>query len=72
MLQKESGHDLTAFRVPAGEMTKESTSSNTMTGEVNYTGRMECLRAYLMMRIDGVLGFFTLSSSKTAMGFTPS
>jgi hypothetical protein len=68
-LQKESGHDLSAFRIPASEMEKESYCSNSMTGEMSYTGKMVCTRSYLMMRIDGVLCFFSLS--KTTVGFAP-
>jgi len=72
ILQKESGHDLTPLRVPGSEIQQEVSGGNYMTGEVNYTGRMVCHRNYLMMRIDGVLGFFTLSSSKATVGFRPS
>jgi hypothetical protein len=72
ILQNESGHDLSAFRVPATQMQRESSGGNYITGEVFYTGRLVCTRSYLMMRIDGVLGFFTLVSSKETVGFIPS
>lgn len=72
ILQKESGVDLSASRVPESEIERESSGSNTLSGEVYYTGRMVCTRSYLMMKIDGVLGFFTLASSRTTVGFTPS
>jgi hypothetical protein len=71
ILQKESGHDLSPFHVPASQMQRESSGGNYITGEVFYTGRTVCTRSYLMMRIDGVLGFFTLSGAKTNVGFTP-
>jgi|ERR1700739_4456063 hypothetical protein len=70
ILQQESGTSLSAFRVPANEMQRESSGGNSITGETYYTGRMVCHRTYLMMRIDGVLGFFTISSPETAIGFT--
>ena len=68
-LQRESEQDLSAFRVPASEMMKQSSGGNDISGKVYYTGRKECLRAFLMMRIDGVLGFFALSDSKTTVEF---
>src|SRR3984893_17754216 len=68
ILHRESEQDLSAFRVPAREMMKES-SGDDISGKVYYTGRKMCRRAFLMMRIDGVLGFFALSDSKTTVKF---
>ena len=69
ILQRESEQDLSAFRVPASEMMKQSSSGDDISGKVYYTGRKMCSRAFLMMRIDGVLGFFALSDSKTTVEF---
>ena len=68
-LQRESEQDLSAFRVPASEMMKQSSGGDDISGKVYYTGRKMCRRAFLMMRIDGVLGFFALSDSKTTVEF---
>jgi hypothetical protein len=72
ILQKESGHNLGSFRVPESEMKRQSSGGNYISGEVYYTGRMVCPRTYLMMRIDGILNFFAISSPKTKIGFSPS
>ena len=70
ILQRESEQDdLSAFRVPASEMMKQSSGGDDISGKVYYTGRKMCRRAFLMMRIDGVLGFFALSDSKTTVKF---
>ena len=68
-LQRESEQDLSVFRAPASEMMKQSSGGDDISGKVYYTGRKMCPRAFLMMRIDGVLGFFALSDSKTTVEF---
>lgn len=60
LLQTASGNDLKSFRIPANEIHPETTGGNSITGEVYYSGRQVCERIYLMMKIDGVLGFFTI------------
>jgi hypothetical protein len=69
VLQRESEQDLSAFRVPVSEMTKQNSGGDYISGKAYYTGRKECPRALLMMRIDGVLGFFAVSDPKTTVEF---
>jgi len=72
ILEQESGTSLSGFRIPLEELKPRVTSSNYLTHETFYTDWPECDRSYLMMRIDGVLGFFEIqmSAQKTAIGFS--
>ncbi len=63
LLQTASGSDLKAFRVQASEIHRETTGGNYISGEVYYSDRLVCERAYLAMKIDGVLGFFTIKTA---------
>jgi len=73
LLEKASGADLTVFRVPGEELKRRITSANPGAGTVGYSDSKFCERSFLMMKVQGVLGFFTLelSSPKPAMGFVP-
>lgn len=73
LLESASGSDLKAFRVPQSEIHPETSGGNYITGEVHYSGRQVCERNYVMMKIDGVLGFFTIKAAPKAkeFGFKP-
>ena len=73
LLERTSGSDLKAFRVPASEIQRETTGGNYITGEEYYSGRQVCERSYLSMKIDGVLGFFSIktASKSKEFGFKP-
>lgn len=60
LLQKASGSDLSSFRVPADTIYPQTSGGNYITGEVHYSGRKVCERSFLMMKIDGMLGFFSI------------
>jgi hypothetical protein len=69
-LEKESGQNLDAFRVSGAELRHRMTSKNTLTSEVAYSEGPECRRPFLMMKIDAVLGFFTLQAERKSIGFS--
>jgi hypothetical protein len=73
LLQSASGSDLENFRVPASEIHPEVSGGNFITGQVTYSDRQVCERSYLMMKVDGVLGFFTIktASKSKEFGFKP-
>ncbi len=73
LLEKASDADLTMFRVPEEELRHRVTSANPGAGTVSYSNRKFCERSFLMMKVQGVLSFFTLemSSPKPAIGFVP-
>jgi hypothetical protein len=60
LLHNVSGSDLTSFKVPANMIYPQTSGGNYITGEVHYSGRKVCERSYLMMKIDGMLGFFSI------------
>jgi hypothetical protein len=68
-LEKESGASLNDFRVPGSELRRRMTTKNTLTGEVSYSESPECDRAFLMMKIDATLGFFTSRAERASIGF---
>ena len=70
-LQAASGSNLNNFRVPASEIHAETAGGNVITGEVYYSGRLVCETRYLKMKVDAVLGFFTIKASpkKKEVGF---
>ncbi len=72
-LQNSSGSDLSGFRIPANELQAAVSGGNYLTGQIDCSGREVCERAYLMMKIDGVLGFFNLkmSAKRPDIGFSP-
>ena len=67
-LEKESGQNLDAFRVPVSEMRRRAVSKNEYTG-VTYTETPEVDRPFLMLKIDAILGFFTIEQERKAIGF---
>jgi len=70
-LEAATGTDLRKFRIPQGEIHPQVSGGNYITGETHYSGRQVCERAYLVMKVDGVLGFFSikLSPKKKEFGF---
>jgi len=71
LLEKDSGADLTRFRVPAGEVKPRVTSANYLRGTCTYSKTGYCDRSFLKMKVDAVIRFFELqsSNSKPAIGF---
>ncbi len=72
LLEQVSGVSLGSFWIPREELKPLVVSWNTRTGKVQYGDTLECDRAYLMMKIDGLLKFFEIqmSGQKTAIGFS--
>ena len=73
LLTQTSGLDLGNFRIPDSELKPQVTSWNYRTGTVDYSDDNYCQRAFLMMKIDGVLTFLEIPSSqpKPKIGFSP-
>ena len=67
LLQTASGSNLSGFRVPDTDIHDEVSGGNTITGKTYYSGRRVVQRSDLMMKVDGVLGFFTIKT----VGFNP-
>jgi len=57
-LEKISGEDLQEFRVPNQEINPRVTSISYGGGKT-YSSESYCQREFLLMKIDGVLGYFT-------------
>jgi hypothetical protein len=72
-LEKSSGEDLNEFKIPASEIQPRVTSFNMISGQKTYSFDSYCEREFLLMKIDGVLGYFTLllqpTEIKNQMGF---
>lgn len=64
-LGRISGENLGEFKLPASEIKPRVTSSNYLTGQVTYSSESFCDKDFLLMKIDGVLGYFTLSLQPT-------
>lgn len=73
-LEKNSGENLNEFKIPASEIHPRVTSFNAMSGRKTYSSESYCDREFLLMKIDGVLGYFTLilqpTEVKNQMGFS--
>lgn len=72
-LEAATGSKLHDFRVPDTEIHPQISGGNYITGEVHYSGRQVCERSYLAMKVDAVLGFFTIktASRPKEFGFKP-
>jgi hypothetical protein len=68
-LKKESGQNFDDYRVPESELRRRTTSKNTLTREVSRSESPECARAFLMMKIDAILGYITTRAERKTMGF---
>ena len=73
LLEADSGSDLGSFRVPASEIRPIIVGGNAITGHVDYSEEPYVERAYLLMKIDGVIGLFEIlgSQERTRIGFYP-
>ncbi len=69
VLQKESGQDLGASRLPESEMRRRKTSWNTLTGDAHMSEHPECDRSFLLMKIDPLLAIFAVLAKPTELGF---
>jgi len=72
-LAQISADNLDDFLVPPSEIKPRVTSFSYVTGQKDYSTESYCQREYLLMKIDGVLGYFTLllqpAEVKDQMGF---
>jgi len=59
-LEEVSGEDLNEFMVPANEINPCVTSINMMSGRKTYSSESYCDREFISMKVDSVLGYFTL------------
>lgn len=71
-LEKISSQKLGEFKVPENEIVHKVTSWGR--GSETYSSQKYCDREYILMKIDGILGYFTLSlqpeETKNKFGFT--
>ena len=73
-LEKISTEDLNEFKIPDHEIKPQLMSWNYLTGgNKKYSSESYCQRDFLLMKIDGVLGYFTLilqpTETKEKLGF---
>jgi hypothetical protein len=67
-LEKEPGQNFDDYRVSAGsELRHRTTNKKMLTGEVSYSASSECPRAYLMMKIDAILGYLTIRAERKTL-----
>ena len=68
-----SGESLDEFKIPASEIQPRVMSFNMMSGNKTYSSTSYCDKEFLLMKVDGVLGYFTLllqpTEIKNQMGF---
>lgn len=73
-LEKNSGENLNEFKISASEIKPRVTSFNMLSGNRTYSAESYCDREFLLMKIDGVLGYFTLllqpDEIKNQIGFS--
>jgi len=72
-LEDVSNEKLNEFRIPLSEIKPKVTSFNLKSGQRTYSSDSYCDREFLLMKIDGVLGYFTLllqpTEIKNQIGF---
>jgi hypothetical protein len=68
-LTKLGFNDLEEFKVPESETEHLLTSFNTITGAKHYSREKYVDREILLIKIDSILGFFSINSSKEEIGF---
>ena len=64
--------DLSEFFVPEGDISPVVTSFNYRTGKKFYSEKLFCERSFLLIKLDGLLGYFQikyLSEEKPTIGF---
>jgi hypothetical protein len=74
-VEKATGLSLQEFRIPHAELHRETSGGNYLTGETHYSGRTVIERARFMLKVDAVLGYFSLQKdrpTKGQIGFTKS
>ncbi len=59
-LERCSEEGLNEFKIAEAEIKPRLLSSNYNTGRATYSSELYCDRDFLLMKIDGVLGYFTL------------
>lgn len=71
-VENATGLSLREYRVSHADMHRETTGGNYLTGEVFYSGRTVVERSRFMMKVDAVLGYFTLKTEpkKQQIGFS--
>jgi hypothetical protein len=69
---EEAGYDLLEFRIASSDLKRRFVYGNTMTGEKQYSDNREVEHALLLMKVRGVLNYFTLSRqpSERRIGFS--
>ena len=72
-LEENTDENLTEFKIPRSEVQPRVVSFNMLSGNKSYSSENYCDREFLLMKIDGVLGYFTLllqpSDVKNTIGF---
>lgn len=73
-LEKSFNENLSEFMIPASEVQPRVTSWNMLSHNTTYSHESYCDREFLLMKIDGVLGYFTLliqpEEIKSQIGFS--
>jgi hypothetical protein len=73
-LEKNSNENLNEFKILTSEIQPRVTSFNMISSSKTYSSETYCDREFLLMKIDGVLGYFTLLLQpieiKNQMGFS--
>lgn len=70
-VEKTTGADTYAFRVPPDELHPEVSGGNYLEGTTDYSGRTVIERSRFVQKVDAVLGYFqfTQSEPKKDIGF---
>ena len=68
---KQLGFDLEQFRIPEPELKHKAVSIDMMTGRDEYSKDRYVEKAFLLVKLDALLGYFTLviDDKKPAIGF---
>ncbi len=69
LLQSASGSDLKNFRISDSEIHPQVSGGNYITGETHYSGLQVCDRNYFAMKVDAVLGYFTIKTASKPKEF---
>lgn len=63
------GFDVNEYRIPDSAFEAEVSSGNYLTGEVEYSGRSHIDARLLRIKLDSLIGLFTLLIKKQEIGF---
>jgi hypothetical protein len=69
MVEQDTSRKLDSFLVPASALHRERMGGNYITGEVRYSDRNVCITTDLKLKIDALLGFFTIKRENKDIGF---